>query len=181
MRQYSFSDFDAIIFELKNQKAAIVPTDTTFGIVSLDSETIYRIKKRSHKKKLVIFIPDIDYIPNLSLHEKHVLKKYWPGQLTIIKDKIGYRIPDQHMLIKLLERTGPLFSSSANVSGNKPITNYDDAKKEFKNNWWDLIFVNGKINSNVPSTIIDLDRKKILREGIISGKAVINDFNSKSI
>ena len=51
-----------IVFELKNNKAAIIPTDTLAGIISYDKKLIYKIKKRPSHKKLILFVPSFESI-----------------------------------------------------------------------------------------------------------------------
>jgi tRNA A37 threonylcarbamoyladenosine synthetase subunit TsaC/SUA5/YrdC len=76
MRLYQFEELEQIAFELRNDKAAIIPTDTVMGIVSKSSDLIYKIKHRNRSKKLVTFVSNIDDVPNLKSIEKTILKKY---------------------------------------------------------------------------------------------------------
>ena len=62
---------------------------------------------------------------------ENIASKYWPGALTIVipssemhnviltsKDlTLGLRIPNSHMAQSLIKETGPLLTSSANISG----------------------------------------------------------------
>jgi tRNA A37 threonylcarbamoyladenosine synthetase subunit TsaC/SUA5/YrdC len=76
MRVYDFNEIDSICFEINNGKAAIIETDTVMGIVSKNSQLIYSVKKRSTKKKLVIFVPSIRDVPNLTPNQVSVLKEF---------------------------------------------------------------------------------------------------------
>ena len=176
MRTYNFSEIDSICFELRNNKAAIVETDTVMGIISLSTKKIYEIKRRLHSKKIVLFINKIEYIKDLTEIEKIILEKYWPGALTVIKNGISYRIPNHEGLLKLLSNTGPLFCSSANISGKNPIKNYLEAKEHFKNHFYDLILIEGQQQNDLPSTIVDFDNKKVLRQGLIDGNKIVSEL-----
>lgn len=179
MTIYKTNELNSIEFELRDNKAAIVDTDTVFGIVSLDKKNIYKIKKRPHYKKLVVFIKDFKDLNLFSANEIEVLKKYWPGKLTVIKNKIGYRVPNNKFLLNLLDRVSYLYSSSANISGQDPITDIDQAQKIFAKWANKLIIVDNKVNHDPfdkPSTIINLDTNRVVRNGNINGKVVLEEL-----
>ncbi|VEU61644.1 translation factor, SUA5 domain [Mycoplasmopsis fermentans] len=67
-----------------------------------------------------------------------------------------------------MPKTGPLFCSSANISGKPTINSYEEAIVNFKDNKSDIIFLESDFSNNSPSTIYDVDKDKILREGEIS-------------
>jgi L-threonylcarbamoyladenylate synthase len=155
-----------------------VETDTVLGIISLSSNLIYTIKKRSRNKKLIRFISSIDEIEHLSELEKQILKKYWPGGLTIIKNGIGYRMPNHPKLLQLINMTNKVFSSSANLSRHHPIYDAHEAANIFKKHAFNLIIVKGQQQSEMPSTIIDFDRIKVLRIGIIDPNPIIDTLTA---
>ncbi len=162
---------------LKTKKfAAIVQTDTVMGLISLNPKLIYEIKQRPSNKKLIFFVNNINQVKGLNQHEKNVISQYWPGGLTVIKNGISYRMPDNKNLLSLIKLTGPLYSSSANISGNNPITDTAQAIKEFNKSLNNLLIVKGKTESNIPSTIIDLDNFRIIREGKYQGKAIMKQL-----
>ncbi len=165
MRIYDLKEMEAIIFELKNNKCAIVPTDTVMGIVGMDEKLIYHIKKRVRSKKLILFVCNHDLLNNLSPLQEKFLYKFWPGATTIVMHGKSFRMPDSIPLLKIISRTGPLFSSSANISGEPPILSDEDAVTKFSEYIWDLIIVKGKQKTEKASTIIDIDNWKILRKG----------------
>lgn len=166
-KKYNIYDLDAIVFELKNQKSAIIQTDTIIGIISLDEKNIYQIKKRSKNKKIIKFIKDFSLIPYLTKTEISFLNKFWPGPVTIIKNNISYRMPNDDFLLLLLSIFESFYCSSANISGKDVIKNIDEANEVFsKSLFYDLILIYTNSNpSNKESTIINLDTWKILREG----------------
>lgn len=166
---YQENDLDAIAFELKNFKAAIVPTDTVAGIICLNPKLIYAIKKRSRDKKLITFVCNLDQIEKQSEKFTKIAKAFWPGKLTLINDGISYRMPNSDFILKIISKVGPIYSSSANLSGNEPITSYDDAINQFGKNNTNLIFVNSNYNNKyLPSTIYNVDRDKLIRQGGIT-------------
>ena len=60
MLVYHSTQINEISNALKKNKAAIVLTDTIFGIICKKKELIYQIKHRNHEKKIVKFINNID-------------------------------------------------------------------------------------------------------------------------
>ena len=76
----------------------------------------------------------IDYVHESAKEDyKNIASEYWPGALTMVipssgqgnsiltsKDlTLGLRIPNSYMAQSLLKETGPLLTSSANISGFK--------------------------------------------------------------
>ena len=123
---------------LKIGKAIIFPTDTlpAIGCMPNYSEEIYKIKKREKNKPLILMGSQIkqvlDYVENSAKDDfQKVAEKFWPGPLTLIipinKNKslsfisnektLGIRIPNSLTARSLLLSTGPLATSSANISG----------------------------------------------------------------
>ena len=171
---YTFDDAKTIAKLLKTKKkAAVVETDTVMGIISLNADLIYQIKRRPQHKRLISFVSDSYQIKSLTSDERRIIKPYWPGPLTIVKDSVSYRIPDHKQLLELIKLTGPIFSSSANISNCDPVKDINEALEVFAQNEDRLIFVEGKNLTNKPSTIVNLDERKILREGAIDGKEII--------
>ena len=123
---------------LKNGLPVIFPTDTlpAIGCLPQFSKIIYKFKKRDQNKPLILMGSErsqlIDYVHQLAKEDyEDIASKYWPGALTMIipsssqgnnaltsKDRtLGLRIPNSDMAQSLLKETGPLLTSSANISG----------------------------------------------------------------
>lgn len=169
-KSYTKNDFEEIVFEIKNGKAAIIATDTVIGIVCLYPELIYQIKQRPLEKKLIKFVCDYNQIPYISDTDIQFLKKFWPGQVTAVIQNQGYRMPDDDWLLLLLSKTGPLYSSSANISNGNVIDRISDADFTFNEKFfYNLILIlDDKEPSDIePSTIVDLESWKILRKGAV--------------
>ena len=130
----------------------IFPTDTlpAIGCLPKFSNIIYEFKKRDRNKPLILMGSEhkhlIDYV-NESAREdyENIASKYWPGALTIVipasekhslsltsKDlTIGLRIPNSYMAQSLLRVTGPLLTSSANISGFKGSITVEGISQDF--------------------------------------------------
>ena len=124
--------------KLNNGSPIIFQTDTlpAIGCLPIFSEIIYKIKQRDINKPLILMGAENyqldEFVEESALHDyKCMASSYWPGALTMIipiskkkksfltsKDlTIGLRIPNSMMAKSLLRKTGPLLTSSANLSG----------------------------------------------------------------
>lgn len=177
----------------KDLKGKIIafPTDTVFGVGALlDDENaiekIYELKHRDYSKPLAILASSIDdilpYVKDINDDVLDLMKKHWPGALTIIFKKqnnvsdkitagfktIAFRIPNCKISIDILKYTGPLATTSVNISGERPINTYQEIFDYFGDKI-DFIISENVNSSNVSSTIIDVtaDEIRIIRQGEI--------------
>ncbi len=123
---------------LRNGLPIIFPTDTlpAIGCLPKFSKIIYEFKKRDRNKPLILmgskYNQLIDYVHESAREDfKKIASKYWPGALTMVipaselhnelltsKDHtLGLRIPNSSIAQSLIQETGPLLTSSANISG----------------------------------------------------------------
>jgi L-threonylcarbamoyladenylate synthase len=125
-----------------NGGIVIFPTDTAIGIgCRIDNEKtvkkLFEIRKRPENKPLLILVNSVEMaekylLPIPQKVKDELIKKYWPGKLTIImkcipdrvpfpvRDKrntLGVRFPDDGMLLELIDKIGvPIVAPSANFS-----------------------------------------------------------------
>lgn len=192
MEKIDWSRIQKIIVPiLKLGGVGVVPTDTLYGIVgsALDKKTverIYAIRKRDLEKPMIILISGLSDLKKfgiaLNAPRKKMLNGFWPGKVSVIfdckskkfeylhrgKNTLAFRLPDDLEIIKLLKKTGPLVAPSANREGEKPATNYPEAKKYFGEEI-DFYVDGGKLRSK-PSVIISMNKKgeiNVLREGAV--------------
>lgn len=182
---------DQISKEKLTGKVIAFPTDTVFGIgAKIDDSAgiskIYQLKKRDLHKPLAILASKVEdilpYIERPTDKVIDIMKKYWPGALTIIFQKkksihlilnndidtIAFRIPNSSIALSILEKTGPLATTSVNISGDKPINTYQEIADCFGDTI-DYLFCKNVNSSKVSSTIIDATSNeiKIIRNGEI--------------
>ena len=133
-------DSKSALKTLKSGLPIIFPTDTlpAIGCLPKFSNIIYEFKKRDRNKPLILMGSEqkhlIDYVHESAKKDyENIASKYWPGALTIVipssgkqtatltsKDySLGLRIPNSYLALSLLRETGPLLTSSANISGFK--------------------------------------------------------------
>lgn len=179
------------------KKGGIVafPTETVYGLgTSIFNKKgiakIYRIRKRPLSKALLILIArkkDLKkYVKKIPPLAKKLVKKFWPGPLTLIffkrgnipnfvtagKKTVAIRIPENKFLIKLIKKLNqPIVAPSANLAGEKSPIVVDQVIKNFFGKI-DLILDGGKTKYQKESTILDLTQKKVmvLRKGAMFKK-----------
>ena len=133
-------NIESALQKIKNGLPIIFQTDTlpAIGCLPKFSKKIYEIKKRDFKKPLILMGADIyqltDYVDESAKEDfENIGSKFWPGPLTIIipisknqkaastsKDfTLGLRIPNSKTAQSFIKQTGPLLTSSANISGSQ--------------------------------------------------------------
>jgi len=145
-------DYKIALKTLKSGLPIIFPTDTlpAIGCLPKFSNVIYEIKKRDRDKPLILMGSEheqlIDYVHESAKKDyENIASKYWPGALTMVipaSEKqtkiltsndltIGLRIPNSYMAQSLMKETGPLLTSSANISGFKGSTTIEGIALDF--------------------------------------------------
>lgn len=177
------------------------PTETVFGLgVRYDSflgyQKLDKLKSRDGLKQYTLMLydkRDIGKYAMLSETGQKLIDAFMPGPITLIlkanpqiadlvkEDKtIGIRIPDHHFALKLLETIEtPLFVTSANISGEKPLVKARDVVEQFDNKV-EAIF-NQDAEGESASTIVKLldDGFEVLREGKITIKDIEGVLNNE--
>ena len=124
------AQLDEIAALLRSGGVVLLPTDTIYGLHALANDIsgakIAAIKGRDAEKRFVIIAASVAQLEAMGVDVPPVLKNIWPAPLTAILRRgsktIAARVPDLKWLRELLQRTGPLISTSANRSGEPPIT-----------------------------------------------------------
>jgi len=145
-------DLKSALNTLKSGLPIIFPTDTlpAIGCLPKFSNTIYKFKKRDRDKPLILMGSEhkqlIDYVPKSAKEDfEKIASKYWPGALTMVIPAsenqtssltssdltLGLRIPNSNMAQSLMRETGPLLTSSANISGFKGSTTVEGIALDF--------------------------------------------------
>jgi L-threonylcarbamoyladenylate synthase len=165
---------DEIADVLRTGGVALLPTDTIYGLhaVAANESAVARIrsmKERGDDKPFVIIASSVEQLEKLGATIPDALREIWPAPLTAIlasdEKTIAARVPDLAWLRSLLDRTGPLVSTSANRSGEPPITTPEMLA-------YDLLealdaLLDAGLREGQPSTIVDFtgDEPSVVREG----------------
>lgn len=165
----------------------IIPTDTVYGLVACASDQtavrrLYDLKLREGKPGTII-AASADQLVELGLKARYLraVEQFWPGAVSVIipcgpeltylhegKFSLAVRIPDKPELLKLLEQTGPLLTSSANHPGEPTAVNIEQARNYFGDKV-DFYIDGGDMSNHLPSTIIRIvdDAIEIIRQGAV--------------
>ncbi len=188
---------------LREGGVIMYPTDTVYGLGAnaLDEqaiEKVFLIKERVKQKPISVAVRDVAMarrIAVISPIAEKFLARVWPGAVTVILPKrsvvpdmltdggpIGLRCFKNAFLEKLfLYIDFPLTATSANISGELPISNIKALRAQLKNKKYipDLIIDAGALPPSSASTIIDLtgNEPKIVRVGPTSPQELIRLFN----
>jgi L-threonylcarbamoyladenylate synthase len=176
---------------LQNGGLVAFPTDTVYGLAALPSkaefiESLYTVKGRESTRAIAILMSSPAQLSSVSESPNDMAQKlaerFWPGPLTIIVPKhpslpkalspfptIGVRIPDHEFALKLLELTGPLGVTSANISGQENTVTAQEVLEQLDGRFH-LLIDGGRTPGSIPSTVVDCTgmEPKILRPGPIS-------------
>jgi L-threonylcarbamoyladenylate synthase len=172
---------------LQQGKIGVLPTDTLYGLVARAQDEsavakLYSAKKRDSKPGTII-AASVQQLVDLGIKERYLkpISQYWPGPISVVipvgfalpylhlgKMTLAVRIPDDQSLNALLQKTGPLVTTSANMPGKEPATTIADAQTIF-GNIVDFYVDGGNLSERQPSTIIRIvdDAVEVLRIGAV--------------
>ena len=187
-------EFDETVDLLKSGDIVAFPTDTVFGIgvIYNDGKAVEKMKEakgRDASKPFPLMVADLKQLEEVAYvtdRERRIAQKYTPGALTLVLkrkdtvaresvngfDTIAIRIPDDRFVLKLLKKAGPMFVTSANISGEPAACNEKEVLRQLDGRIEAV--VRGKAGTGVASTIIDCTGEELrcLREGTISYKEI---------
>jgi L-threonylcarbamoyladenylate synthase len=170
------------------------PTDTVpaLAVIPKRAELLYRVKQRPATKPLILMGASLkDLLPYVTGTEaerqnwKAIADKYFPGALTLVLPKselvpaainptesqtIGIRIPDSQTAREILQHTGVLATTSANLSGQASLITTEEIERVFPQiAVLQVRSPDRAKGSGLPSTIVKwtADGWQLLRQGSI--------------
>lgn len=181
----------AAVAAVRRGQLIVLPTDTVYGVGvdAFDADAVQRLldaKGRGRDMPPPVLISSATTLDALATDlpgwATGLVERYWPGPLTIVcrqqpslrwdlgetQGTVAIRMPDDAGALELLERTGPLAVSSANITGEPAATDADSAGRMFGESV-EVVLDGGPSVGTVASTIVDCtgDRPRILREGVL--------------
>ena len=174
---------------IKRGGIVIYPTETVYGIAaSIFSDKalkrVFEVKKRLPDKPVSVAVSSfkmMDELVYIGENERHFIKKFLPGPVTVILRKkkavpdiltpgmelVGIRYPAHKLATGFIELAGvPVTSTSANISGEVPPARVEEIKI-----CADYIIDGGECKGE-PSTVVDLVNLKIVRKGAKYGEVL---------
>jgi L-threonylcarbamoyladenylate synthase len=186
-------------------KIVSFPTDTVPALAVKPelARQIFTLKQRSATKPLILMGASLaELLPYITGTEaelvlwQQVAQKFWPGALTLIlpasnrvaremnptdPNTIGIRVPNLAVARAILHQTGPLATTSANLSGQAPLVKMSAIEMAFPDV---LVFDEQELNqqeqisSGLPSTVAKWTGTgwQILRQGSIKIDMAEQDY-----
>lgn len=183
---------DAASLAIQRGRLVVLPTDTVYGVAAdaFDPDAVKRLleaKGRGRDMPPPVLVGSAGTLDALATdvpaYVRPLVDAFWPGPLTVVcreqsslqwdlgdtRGTVAVRMPDHDVARQLLDRTGPLAVSSANLTGHDAATDADQAM-EMLGEKVAVVIDGGTTPGNVSSTIVDAtgERPRILRLGAIS-------------
>ncbi|MEO1560949.1 MAG: L-threonylcarbamoyladenylate synthase [Cyanobacteria bacterium J06632_19] len=193
MTQVSIAE---LVAGVKQGKVVSFPTDTVPALAASpeNAESIFTIKQRSTSKPLILMAAKSEqiwkFVKGSELEYENwqrVADRYWGGALTLVlpastavpscmnpndPTTIGVRVPKSDIACSILAQTGPLATTSANLSGKPPLKTMEEIEAEFPNVFTlaPAAYDTNMPAIGIPSTVAKWDGKKwqILRQGAVN-------------
>jgi len=169
----------------------VAPTDTVYGLgadafTAAAVEDLLAAKGRGRDMPVPVLVGSprtLDGIATqLSLAARALVEAFWPGGLTVVANSqpslhwdlgdtggtVAVRMPLHPVAIELLQATGPMAVSSANITGRPPATTADEAVEQLGESV--AVYLDGGPSGEpVPSTIVDVTGTvpRVLRVGAL--------------
>lgn len=199
-----WSEKKKIAVALRNRELVCFPTETVYGIGAISSsheafEKLVAAKKRPPEKPFTLMCASIGQAvkyAEVDVGTVALMKKFMPGPITLLLKArkgldpwltlgspiIGVRVPDYDELLELIEEIGePLLVPSANISGQQPAENCQEAFEAF-NGVCEFV-VDGKTSSRIPSTIVKIENGTIelVRQGQVPFEEMKSTYETASM
>jgi L-threonylcarbamoyladenylate synthase len=183
---------EAASMAIQRGSLVVLPTDTVYGIAAdaFDKEAVQELldaKGRGRDMPPPVLVSSATTLDALAVRvpswARALVDEFWPGALTLVchahtslqwdlgdtRGTVAVRMPDHPVAIEVLERTGPLAVSSANLTGHPAATDADQAE-EMLDDDVEVIVDAGTSPGGEASTIVDATTTpgRILRLGAIS-------------
>ncbi|HET8561923.1 MAG TPA: L-threonylcarbamoyladenylate synthase [Marmoricola sp.] len=181
----------AAVAAIRSGEVVVLPTDTVYGVAAdaFDPPAVSRLlaaKGRGREMPPPVLVSSVATLDALATRlpdwVRALVKRYWPGPLTVVvheqgslqwdlgdtRGTVAVRMPADPVALALLERTGPLAVSSANLSGRPAATDADQAE-EMLGDVAAVLLDGGPTGGDLASTILDCTgpRPRVLREGAL--------------
>jgi L-threonylcarbamoyladenylate synthase len=174
-----------------------LPTETFYALAvnPLDEaalDRLFALKARPPEKPVLVLIPGPERLSQVAREvpetAARLLAAFWPGPLTLIlparpglparltggTGTIGVRQPRQPLVCRLLAALEwPVTGTSANRSGQEPLTAASQVAREFGDQV-DLVLDAGPCPGGLPSTIVDVtvSPPRLVRPGALAAAAL---------
>ena len=174
---------------IRDGELVVYPTETVYGLAvdALDPAAVDRVfeaKARERSKPISMAVPSVpaalEYV-HASDRERHFMAQFLPGPVTVLcrrrervpdvltsgRDRVGIRVPDHDLALRLAERAGtPITATSANVSGRPSARRVDDLDEEVIRAAAEVL--DGGETPGSASTVVNVAEGRIVRAGALA-------------
>lgn len=183
---------DQVIAALLRGEAAVIPTDTVYGLVARpnDAEAVRALAERKGRdltKPIQLLVASYDIAASLldAPVALEPVRPFWPGGVTAVvrcraglnlavvtaAGTLGLRVPADDLALAVLRAVGGMLAAtSVNPAGADPATTAAAAAAFAP----DLLVLDGGARPNRSSTVVDFTASppRLLREGPVSAAAL---------
>lgn len=164
----------------------VYPTETVYGLGAnaLDEQAVMRvfqIKKRPLSMPIFLAVSNFDMLRNVAevtTEDMDLLEQLLPGPVSVLMRRksvvpdiltagspfVGIRYPDHELALRIIDLAGPITSTSANRTGSPAPTSANSVSREIGDRV-DTVVDGGKCSYGEPSTLLDLEKRVIIRPG----------------
>lgn len=156
---------------IKSGGTIVYPTETVYGLgADAFSEEavrkVYKLKQRGLSQPISLAVSSFEMLQTVAYADSktlEILTELLPGPVTVLlkkrdivprvltagSDVIGVRFPDNKIAVSIIEETGPITSTSANISGQNPPARVEEVEIDA-----DFIINGGRCKYSMPSTVV---------------------------
>lgn len=185
----------ALVSAAQTGQLIAFPTDTVPALAAVPEAAakIYGAKQRPLEKPLILMAASAEELwpfvegdlSSIAIWEA-VAAQHWPGAVTLVLPKgdyvpaavnpatpatIGVRVPNWPLALEILKQTGPLATTSLNLSGEPPLEHLDEINQVFASVLTPTaqLWVLPSHPNRMPSTVAQWngERWAILRQGSV--------------
>jgi tRNA threonylcarbamoyl adenosine modification protein (Sua5/YciO/YrdC/YwlC family) len=179
---------EAAVAAARDGEVIGLPTDTVYGIGAdpLSERAVgrlYELKGRPENKPVGLLVASLEQAASIGEIEglaADLASSHWPGALTLVvapkviladwvgdsqSRTVGLRVPALAITVALLEQTGPLAVTSANLAGGAESMSDEEARAVFGDQV--TVYVEGRSPGGQASTVVDVTgpEPQVLRPG----------------
>jgi L-threonylcarbamoyladenylate synthase len=183
---------EAASLAIQRGHLVVLPTDTVYGLAAdaFDKDAVQELldaKGRGRDMPPPVLVSAASTLDALAVKvptwARALVEEFWPGALTLVchahtslqwdlgdtRGTVAVRMPDHPVALEILERTGPLAVSSANLTGRPAAADADQAE-EMLGGEVEVIVDGGGSPGGAASTMVDATATpgRVLRLGAIS-------------
>jgi tRNA threonylcarbamoyl adenosine modification protein (Sua5/YciO/YrdC/YwlC family) len=173
-------------------RLVVLPTDTVYGVGAdaFDPAAVRDLlaaKGRGREMPPPVLVSAATTLDAIAIgvpgYARALVDAFWPGPLTLVctqqsslqwdlgdtRGTVAVRMPDHPVALALLERTGPLAVSSANLTGQPAAVDADQAEAMLGDRVA-VVVDGGEAPGKEASTIVDVtgSQGRVLRRGALS-------------